>query len=400
MIKNVMQRKCFYFNLFIIIYVVAHLIVIEVQKYLKNRETIDYVNSHLKNINLYIDKCKKNNINYMASFRKIKPISKPKITALIAVYNSEKFIETAIRSVQYQKFYDIEILVVDDCSTDKSAEIVHRLKFFDKRIRLIRNKENKGVLYSKSLGILKSNGKYIMFLDSDDLFINDNIFAKCFKTAMEENIDIVEFSGFKNNFTQFELGDILPKIPLYLKYKRNNETIHQPELSKYLYRVLDDNRYKLIDGYLWGKCIKTKVLKDTLKIIGRDLYFTKLNYGDDRLINLALFRVAKSFKYIKEFGYLYNQNNASITHLNKTIDNCRDELTNIFFIYNFTKDTKETDIAAFELYKRWNKIIYPGLQSKKNKKYLINMMKLMLKDNYITEVSKIRLLNLSNYINV
>ena len=85
MIKNVMQRKCFYFNLFIIIYVVAHLIVIEVQKYLKNRETIDYVNSHLKNINLYIDKCKKNNINYMASFRKIKPISKPKITALIAV---------------------------------------------------------------------------------------------------------------------------------------------------------------------------------------------------------------------------------------------------------------------------------------------------------------------------
>ena len=397
MIKNVVQRRCVYFGLFIIIFIVTQLIVNDVQKYFKNREIIDHVNSHLKSINLYIKKCK---IGKMISDRIIKPISKPKITALIAVYNSEKFIAYAIRSIQYQNFYDIEILVVDDCSNDNSVEIVSRFKIFDKRIKLIQNKKNRGVLYSKSLGILKSNGKYIMFLDSDDLFVNSNIFAKCFKIAMEENIDIIEFSGFENNFTLFELGDILPKIPLYLKYKKNNEIIRQPELSKYLYRILDDNKYKLIDGYLWGKCIKTKALRDSLTIIGPKLYFKRLNYGDDRLINLVLFRVAKSFKFIREFGYLYNQNNASITHLNKTIDNCRDELTNIFFIYNFTKDTKETDIAAFELYKRWNKIIYPGLQSEENKKYLINMMELMLKDKYITEVSKIRLLNLSNYINV
>ena len=395
MIKNVYKKRCFLIALFIIIFVVTHLIVIECQEYFKNREVIDYVNSHLVNINFYITKCKRGMI-----VNKIKKItSKPKITALITVYNSEKYIATAIRSVQYQRFLDIEILVVDDCSTDTSVNIIERLKTFDKRIKLIKNKKNRGVLYSKSLGILKSDGKYIMFLDSDDMFVNDNIFLKCFKIGMEENIDIVEFSGFENNFTEFELSDILPKIPLYLKYKKKNEIIRQPELSKYLYRNLEDNKYKLIDGYLWGKSIKTKVLRDSLKIIGKKLYTKRLNYGDDRLINLVLFRVAKSFKFIREFGYLYNQNNASITHLNKTIDNCRDELTNIFFIYNFTKDTRETDIAAFELYKRWNKIISPGLQNENNKKYLINMMDIMLKDKYISEANKVRLLNLTNYIN-
>ena len=394
--KNVLQKRCFYLNLIVIVILAAHKLMIESLKFIKNREVVDNVNSHLKNINLYIDKCKK----YSMPNNKIMPNSKPKITAIITVYNSEKFLRAAIKSVQFQKFFDIEILVVDDCSEDSSVYITRKLKKYDKRIKLIRNKVNRGVLYSKSLGILKSNGKYIMFLDSDDLFVNENIFSLCYKIAIKENIDIVEFSGFENNFTQFELSDIIPKIPLYLKYKKHNEVIRQPELSKYLYKKLDENKYKLIDGYLWGKCIKRKSLKDSLKIIGPNLYTTRLNYGDDRLINLVLFRVAKSFKFIKEFGYMYNQNNVSITHSNSTINNCRDELTNIFFIYNFTRDTNEADIAAFEIFKRFNKIIYPGLRNKANKKYLMKMIKLMLKDKYITDISKTRLLNLTNYVDV
>ena len=341
--KNVLQKRCFYLNLIVIVILAAHKLMIESLKFIKNREAVDNVNSHLKNINLYIDKCKK----YSMPNNKIMPNSKPKITAIITVYNSEKFLRAAIKSVQFQKFFDIEILVVDDCSEDSSVYIARKLKKYDKRIKLIRNKVNRGVLYSKSLGILKSNGKYIMFLDSDDLFVNENIFSLCYKIAIKENIDIVEFSGFENNFTQFELSDIIPKIPLYLKYKKHNEVIRQPELSKYLYKKLDENKYKLIDGYLWGKCIKRKS-----------------------------------------------------THSNSTINNCRDELTNIFFIYNFTRDTNEADIAAFEIFKRFNKIIYPGLRNKANKKYLMKMIKLMLKDKYITDISKTRLLNLTNYVDV
>jgi len=121
--------------------------------------------------------------------------SEPKITALIASYNSEKTILGAIRSIQNQKMVDIEILIVDDASTDKSPLIIEDLQKEDKRIRIIKNKENSGPLFSKSIGALSARGKYIMQLDSDDLFINENIFNICYNEAENNNIDILEFSA-------------------------------------------------------------------------------------------------------------------------------------------------------------------------------------------------------------
>ena len=94
---------------------------------------------------------------------------KPEITAIITCYNSQKYIKTAIRSVQNQLFADIEILVVDDGSIDNTHSIIKKLEKEDKRIKIIKNKYNRGALYSKSIGILNAMGKYIMILDSDML---------------------------------------------------------------------------------------------------------------------------------------------------------------------------------------------------------------------------------------
>jgi glycosyltransferase involved in cell wall biosynthesis len=396
MSKNVFKKRCFkLFKVMIALFTLSLSIVLLII-YIKKRYYLARINFKLMNINYYMDRCKKGIlINGI-----LKPYSKPKITALITSHNSENFISTAIRSVQNQDFNDIEILIVDDCSSDKTVEIIKTMKIKDKRIKLIQNKVNKGILYSKSLGVLKSNGKYIMFLDSDDLFVNKNIFLMCFNQAINYKIDVVEFSGFESHFNPFEINYTMPKIPIYLRYKKNEETIRQPELSNYVYRRLDDNMFKLIDGYLWGKTIRSKVLKDSLKQIGRKIYNIKLNYGDDRLINFVLFKVAKSFKFIREFGIVYNQNNVSITHINLTQSNCQDELTNIFFMYNFTKNTNETELAAFEIFKRFNKIIYPGLNDQNNKRKLLNMIDLMMQDKYISIIAKRRLNNLTNYINI
>ena len=396
MSKNVFKKRYFkLFKVMIALFTLSLSIVLLII-YIKKRYYLARINFKLMNINYYMDRCKKGIlINGI-----LKPYSKPKITALITSHNSENFISTAIRSVQNQDFNDIEILIIDDCSSDKTVEIIKTMKIKDKRIKLIQNKVNKGILYSKSLGVLKSNGKYIMFLDSDDLFVNKNIFLMCFNQAINYKIDVVEFSGFESHFNPFEINYTMPKIPIYLRYKKNEETIRQPELSNYVYRRLDDNMFKLIDGYLWGKTIRSKVLKDSLKQIGRKIYNIKLNYGDDRLINFVLFKVAKSFKFIREFGIVYNQNNVSITHINLTQSNCQDELTNIFFMYNFTKNTNETELAAFEIFKRFNKIIYPGLNDQNNKRKLLNMIDLMMQDKYISIIAKRRLSNLTNYINI
>jgi glycosyltransferase involved in cell wall biosynthesis len=358
---------------------------------LKSKIEKEKINSLLKTINNDIDLYKKDKLTEGIQ----KSFSKPKITSLITSFNSEKYIKQAIRSVQNQKMIDVEILVVDDFSKDNSLEIIKELETNDKRIKVIRNKRNKGALYAKSIGIIKSTGKFIMILDSDDMFVNKDLFNLCFNEAIKESIDIIEFSGLWLYKDKFDLNGTLPKIPLYLRFKKNNDFVKQPQLSRFLYRSIEENKYKLIDGFLTGKCIKANVLKNTMKIIGKEIYNKKINYGDDRLINFLLFKRAKSFKFIKKFGYIYNYNNVSITHINKTDNNCHDELFNIEHIYKYTQFTNESEVVTYELFHRFKKILKPGLNTE-NLKYLYNLIRHILKNKYISNANKNKLINIIN----
>ena len=344
----------------------------------------------LEEINKWINKCQNESLNFDFTNSR----EKAKITALITLFNSQNSISTAVRSIQNQLFYDIEILVVEDCSTDNSQTIIQNMQKKDKRIKIIKNKKNRGALYSKSIGILKSTGNYIMILDSDDLFANQNIFKICFKEAFKNNIDIIEFSGFNRNTSYFEL-DKIPEIPYYLRNKNEDEIIYQPELSHFIYKKIGKYKYKLIDGVLWGKCIKSIILKMSLKILGSNIYMKKINYGDDRIINFILFKIANSFKYIKEYGIIYNFNNNSITHSNSLFNNCHDELINIWSIYNFTKNSNDVYIAAFEIISRWNTIIYPGLNIN-NYKSINQLINKLLLNIYVCHFYKLKLIIFSN----
>ena len=130
------------------------------------RKEQNNINKKLIETNNWINICK----NKLLIRGLLKSSSKPKITALITLFNSEKYIESSVKSVQNQILCDIEILMVEDGSTDESLNIIKKLQKEDNRIKIIENKKNRGALYSKSIGILKANGKYIMILDSDDLF--------------------------------------------------------------------------------------------------------------------------------------------------------------------------------------------------------------------------------------
>ena len=299
-----------------------------------------------------------------------------KITALTASYNSAKTIKATIKSIQNQKMSDIEILIIDDASTDDSLKMIENLQKEDPRIRIIKNVENKGPLYSKSIGALYARGKYIMHLDSDDLFINENIFNICYNEAEKNNIDILEFSGFRSKSKIININR-KPRIPLYLRYKENNLYVTQPELSTFIYRRHGNRVIRLIDGFLWGKCIRSEIYRKALDTIGEETYTQKMFYGDDRLVNFVLFRVANSFKYIQEYGIVYYNTPHSILNSSKKIRNCRDELLNIMNIFKFTKDSNDVVFASFEFRIRWKKLIAPGLDEE-NEKYAQILVKKML----------------------
>ena len=131
--------------LFMIYLIFKNLIFLNKKK-LQNNEK----NTILNNINKNIILCQKGIlINGI-----LKSISNPLITVIISIYNSEKTIKATIRSVQNQNFRDIEILLIDDCSKDKSLSIIKKLQLEDLRIRIIKNKINRGPLFSKSIAAL------------------------------------------------------------------------------------------------------------------------------------------------------------------------------------------------------------------------------------------------------
>ena len=127
------------------------------------------------------------------SLNKIKYNNKniPKISIIISLYNREQYIKSTIRSIQNQNLSDIEIIIIDDLSTDNSLKYVKEYQKEDPRIILLENKENMGTLYSKSIGVFYSKGEYIQSLDSDDMLCNKKYLSIAYDEAIKGNYDFI-----------------------------------------------------------------------------------------------------------------------------------------------------------------------------------------------------------------
>jgi teichuronic acid biosynthesis glycosyltransferase TuaG len=98
-----------------------------------------------------------------------------KVSIITPSYNSEKFIIDAIKSVIAQEYSDWEMIIVDDCSTDRTCEIVAEYSHQDSRIKLIKLEQNSGPATARNIAITNATGRYIAFLDSDDLWLSNKL---------------------------------------------------------------------------------------------------------------------------------------------------------------------------------------------------------------------------------
>ena len=141
----------------------------------------------------------------------------PIISSIIPFLKSEKTIISSICSIQNQDFSDFEIILIDDFSTDNSYRIILDLQRLDSRIKIIKNKKNMGSLYSRSIGVLMSNGEYIFGLDNDDMFFSHDIFNFILKYAKNYDFDIVGFRAFQitnYNYNFDKIVDIIIIVTL------------------------------------------------------------------------------------------------------------------------------------------------------------------------------------------
>ena len=115
----------------------------------------------------------------------------PKISIIIPIYNGGKYLYRSLRSVQNQKMKEIEIIIVDDNSSDDSVNIIKNYMKEDRRIKLIENKVNRKILFSKSIGVLNSRGKYVFVLDQDDMFIREDAFDLVYNESEKYGLDLI-----------------------------------------------------------------------------------------------------------------------------------------------------------------------------------------------------------------
>jgi glycosyltransferase involved in cell wall biosynthesis len=118
---------------------------------------------------------------------------KPKVSVIIPVYNTDKFLEVAFSSIQNQTLKDIEIIVVNDGSTDRSQEIIESLAKTDQRIKYF-SQLNSGQSVARNNGMDNASGDFIYFMDSDDLLEIDAL-EMCYNKCISENLDLVTFDS-------------------------------------------------------------------------------------------------------------------------------------------------------------------------------------------------------------
>ena len=146
----------------------------------------------INNIKSYYNFCNENT-NIIKNFKKSNNV---KVSIISPVYNREKFLRIFLKNIQFQSFKDIELLFIDDKSTDNGINIIEEYKKKDKRIKLIKNKKNRGLFITRNIGLLSSKGKYITISDPDDIISRD-IIKNCYNYAEKYNYDIIKFITYK-----------------------------------------------------------------------------------------------------------------------------------------------------------------------------------------------------------
>lgn len=214
-----------------------------------------------------------------------------KVSVIIPVYNSKQYLKQCLDSVVNQTLKDIEIIIVNDGSTDNSIEIIQDYSNNCKNIKVI-NKQNEGCYKARNVGLETAKGEYIAFLDSDD-YIEFNMYEKLYSKAKETDADIVSsnYSILENN--KIKIVDFSSSIEL-LK-KTNNKLIDAENI--------------LLDAIIWSRIFKRQMIVD------KGIHFhSDIHAADDAFFHVVTMLNANKIVYIPDILYTYRiSRNGSIT---------------------------------------------------------------------------------------
>lgn len=208
-----------------------------------------------------------------------------KISIIIPIYNSEKFLVRCLDSILNQLYNDFEVILIDDGSKDHSLEICQRYSLLDARFKVY-SKENGGVSSARNFGLSKAVGSYIVFIDSDDYIAP--LFLKSYIDCLSIKQTDIICQGYINDFEDKMINRFLKKAE-YSK-KDISEGIYELELNENLSSV-------------WNKIFRLDIIKKN------NLRFSeKISMGEDKIFVLSYMQFASSISILDSYYYFYNRN--------------------------------------------------------------------------------------------
>lgn len=254
-----------------------------------------------------------------------------KISVIIPVYNVEKYLPECLDSVINQTFKDIEIICIDDGSTDGSVEILNRYSQSDQRIKLILH-EHEGVSVARNTGIQEADGEFITFVDSDDYLLSNDYIEKLYDACQRNKADIAVASIVRGNKRKSKYLLRIEKYEIATDYKEKLRIFDCPD-----------------SNYLWNKLYRKSVfIKHELNfpayMVYEDIWLThKIIFYSNVLVSVP----DVAYFYRKRLGSIVKTKSRKFENDYKTAEN---EMIRFFKEHNIDTSNLKTTVKKYKIF--------------------------------------------------
>lgn len=276
------------------------------------------------------------------------------LSIIVPVYNVQSYLEKCIQSILLQDYNNYELILVDDGSTDNSGEICDKYAF-NKKVKVY-HKKNGGLSDTRNFGIKKSDGKYIMFVDSDDFLYNIHCLKKINDYIEESEADVIQY-----------------KMVYY--YEKKNKYVFLKDLKEFNGSVLEKisslNENGQVSVSACDKIVKAEIIKN------KNIYFENDLLSEDIKWSYELYLNIDTLKIVNDNIYVYRQQRINSISTSKTKKNVCDLFKIIKYWYNYPYNSIKLKTLYFNLISYW----YLILRTNYKKSYYNQEMKKFFKDN-------------------
>lgn len=253
-------------------------------------------------------------------------MSEPLVSIIIPVYNAVPYLAECLESVRRQQYQNLEIMLVNDGSSDSSLHICEMYARVDSRIRVV-DKPNGGVSSSRNLAISQARGEYLQFVDSDD-WLDRNATRLLVERAQETDADLVI-----SHFCRV-VGDTITVSGLLTEYAVMDQ--------KAFARRMMEEPASFYYGVMWNKLYRKSIIEEHGLRCSESM-----QWSEDFLFNLEYIRYAERFAALETPIYYYRKNEKSITNSALTVTNTVQTKLELFDYYK----ALYTDLGLYEQYK-------------------------------------------------